>query len=373
MMSFMTSAPPAPTDIVDASTSDALTERLFAAAIAALELETVHLGDRLGYYKSLGETGPITPAAFAKATGTAERYAREWLEQQASAGFIGVEDATAPESERRYFLPAGYESVLVDVVSPNYMPWAASWAVACAQPMDAIVEAFKTGKGVPWEAYGQAGVRAQAAGSRPNFVNALASEWIPGVPGLVDRLRATGARVADVATGGGWAAIELAKAFPGVTVDGLDLDPASIEFAKENLRGSGVEDRVTFQVRDAADPKLAGQYDLVTIFEALHDMSHPVEALKGCRELLAPAGVLMIADENVDDEFRAPGGDYERLLYGFSVMTCLPAGMDAEGAVGTGTVFRPSKLRAYATEAGFSEVIDLPIENDFFRFYQLVP
>jgi 2-polyprenyl-3-methyl-5-hydroxy-6-metoxy-1,4-benzoquinol methylase len=239
--------------------------------------------------------------------------------------------------------------------------------------MDALIEAFKTGKGVPWEAYGEAGVRAQAAGSRPNFVHALASEWIPGVPGLDERLRAGDARVADVATGGGWAAIEMARAFPGITVDGLDLDPASIEFANENLRGSGVGERVTFQVRDAADPKLASRYDLVTIFEALHDMSHPVEALKGCKSLLAPGGVLLIADENVDDEYRAPGTEYERLLYGFSVMTCLPAGMDAEGSAGTGTVFRPAKLRAYAKDAGFSQVIDLPIENDFFRFYQLVP
>ncbi len=354
-------------------TADALTERLFAAAIAALEIETIYVGDRLGYYKSLHESGPIAPPAFARLTGTAERYAREWLEQQASAGLIGVEDPAATESERRYFLPDGHAAVLVDPISPNYMPWAAAWAVACARPMDAIVKAFRTGKGVPWEAYGDAGVQAQAAGSRPNFVHALASEWIPGVPGLAERLQSGPARVADVATGAGWAAIELARAFPQVHVDGLDLDPASIAFANENLRGSGVESRVTFQVRDAADPGLSGKYDLVTIFEALHDMSHPVEALRGCKGLLAPGGVLLVADENVGDEFNVPGSDYERLLYGFSVMTCLPAGMDAEGSPGTGTVFRPAKLRAYAEAAGFSEVIDLPIENDFFRFYQLLP
>ncbi|MEX0782982.1 MAG: class I SAM-dependent methyltransferase [Dehalococcoidia bacterium] len=370
----MTSAPIATAPVDTSATTDALTERLFAAAIAALELETVHLGDRLGYYKSLRESGPINPAAFAKATGTADRYAREWLEQQASAGFITVDDSAAPEQDRRYSLPAGYDAVLVDPVSPNYMPWAAAWAVACAQPMDAIVEAFKTGGGVPWEAYGEAGVRAQAAGSRPNFVHSLASEWLPGVPGLAERLQSgEGARVADVATGGGWAAIEMARAFPGIKVDGLDLDSASIALANDNLRGSGVEDRVTFQVRDAGDPQLAGKYDLVTIFEAVHDMSHPVEALRGCKGLLAPGGVFLIMDENVDDEFRAPGTDYERLLYGFSVLTCLPAGMDAPGAVGTGTVIRPSKLREYAKEAGFSEVIDLPIANDFFRFYQLLP
>jgi 2-polyprenyl-3-methyl-5-hydroxy-6-metoxy-1,4-benzoquinol methylase len=353
--------------------ADALTERLFAATLAAIEIETVYLGDRLGYYKSLQESGPTTPGAFARATSTAERYAREWLEQQASAGFIGVENAGAAESERRYFLPAGHEAVLVDELSPNYMQWGAGWVVACGQPMEAIVQAFKTGSGVPWDVYGEAGVRAQAGGSRPNFVHSLAAEWIPGVPGLVERLQSGGARVADVATGAGWAAIEMARAFPRVRVDGLDLDPLSIERAGTNLAGSGVEDRVTFQVRDAADPQLAGKYELVTIFEALHDMSHPVDALRGCKSLLAPGGVLLIADENVDDEFRAPGTDYERLLYGFSVLTCLPAGMDAEGSAGTGTVMRPSRLRAYATAAGFSDVIDLPIENDFFRFYQLVP
>ncbi|MGH2628304.1 MAG: class I SAM-dependent methyltransferase, partial [Anaerolineales bacterium] len=257
--------------------------------------------------------------------------------------------------------------MLVDPVSPNYMPWAAAWAVACAQPMDKLIRAFRTGAGVPWEAYGEAGINAQAAGSRPNFVHALASEWIPGVPGLVKRLEGDPpARIADVATGAGWAAIEMARAFPKVAVDGLDLDAASIAFANEHLRGSGAEGRVSFQVRDAADPGLAGKYDLVTIFEALHDMSHPVEALKGCKNLLAPGGVLLIADENVDDEFHAPGSEYERLLYGFSVMTCLPAGMDAEDSAATGTVIRPAKVREYARAAGFSEAIDLPIENDFF-------
>jgi 2-polyprenyl-3-methyl-5-hydroxy-6-metoxy-1,4-benzoquinol methylase len=194
------------------------------------------------------------------------------------------------------------------------------------------------------------------------------------VPGLLAQLQSNpAARVADVATGGGWAAIEIARGLPNVRVDGLDLDEASIRVANEHLAGSGVEDRVTFQVRDAADPRLAGQYDLVTIFEALHDMSHPVEALRGCKSLLAPGGVLMIADENVDDEFHVPGSDFERLLYGFSVMTCLPCGMDAENSAATGTVIRPSTLRRYAAEAGFSQVIDLPIANDFFRFYQLIP
>ncbi|HEX6031469.1 MAG TPA: class I SAM-dependent methyltransferase, partial [Tepidiformaceae bacterium] len=276
----MTTAEIDPGRVDDTTAADALTERLFTATIAALELETVHLGDRLGYYRALQEAGPMTPGAFAAFTATAERYAREWLEQQASAGFIGVEDATAAPEDRHYFLPPGYEAVLLDPVSPNYMPWAAGWAVACAQPMDRIVEAFKTGNGVPWEAYGETGVRAQAGGSRPGFHNELGSIWMPAVPGLVERLQSTaGARVADVATGAGWAAIEIARAFPNVRVDGLDLDETSIRVARENLAGSGVEGRVAFQVRDAADPQLAGQYDLVTIFEALHDMSHPVEAL----------------------------------------------------------------------------------------------
>jgi ubiquinone/menaquinone biosynthesis C-methylase UbiE len=163
----------------------------------------------------------------------------------------------------------------------------------------------------------------------------------------------------------------LARAYPRVTVDGIDLDEASIALARRNLAGSGLEDRVAFHVGDAAVPALEAGYDLVTIFEALHDMSHPVDALRAARRLLGPGGSVIVADERVADTFTAPGDDMERLYYGFSVTHCLPVGMTDPPAAGTGAVMRADTVRRYAEAAGFATVDILPIENDLWRFYRL--
>ncbi len=165
----------------------------------------------------------------------------------------------------------------------------------------------------------------------------------------------------------------ITRAYPGIQVDGVDLDEASIEAARRHLDGSGLEDRVTFHLGDAADHRLAGRYDLVTIFEALHDMAYPVEVLRSCRALLAEGGVVVVGDERVADSFTAPADDLERFYYGFSVLHCLPVGMVGDGAAGTGTVMRADTVRRYAEEAGFRGFEVLPIENDFYRFYRLAP
>ena len=208
--------------------------------------------------------------------------------------------------------------------------------------------------------------------NRVSFVNQLGSKWLPAISDVHARLTADPpARVADVGCGTGWSTIELARAYPKIHVDGIDLDEASINAAHENLLGSGLEDRATFAVRDAADPGLAGRYDLVTIFEALHDMSRPVEALRAARNLLADGGSVLIADERAAEVFTAPGDDLEQLLYGWSVLHCLPVGLAEQPSVGTGTAMRPATLRRYANEAGFPHVDVLEVEADFWRFYRL--
>jgi 2-polyprenyl-3-methyl-5-hydroxy-6-metoxy-1,4-benzoquinol methylase len=194
------------------------------------------------------------------------------------------------------------------------------------------------------------------------------------VPEIHSRLEADPpARVADLACGGGISSIAIARGYPNVRVDGIDLDSASIELARRHLAGSGVEDRVTFDVRDAADPTLERRYDLVTMFEALHDMSYPVDVLRAARGLLAEGGVVLVGDERTAESFGAPADDLERLYYGFSILHCLPVGMVGEGAVGTGTVMRPTTVEAYAHAAGFAKVEVASIENDFWRFYLLRP
>ena len=151
------------------------------------------------------------------------------------------------------------------------------------------------------------------------------------------------------------------------------MDAASIEAARQHLAGTGLEERVRFDLRDAADEELAGSYDLVYIHEALHDMSYPVEVLSACRALLAHGGSVIVADERVPDEFDPPSDELERFYYGFSVFHCLPVGMVGDNAAGTGTVMRTETVRQYADQAGFGRFEILPIENDFYRFYLMAP
>jgi SAM-dependent methyltransferase len=353
---------------------DELVERLFGSALGAMDLLCVYLGDRLGLYRALAETGPSTSAELASAAGVNERYAREWLEQQALTGILEAVDPEVSDHERRYAVPAGHDEVLLDGASLNHMAPMAQMVVACALPIHTVLEAFGTGDGIPYADYGADLHEGQARFTRPLFERLLASEWLPAVPVVHDRLRSDPpARVADLACGLGRSSTAIARAYPTVAVDGIDLDQASIARARQLLAGSGVEERVTFQCRDAADPELSGRYDLVTMFEALHDMSYPVDVLRAARGLLADGGSVLVGDERTAERFALDAGDVERLYYGFSVLHCLPVGMVGEHAAGTGTVMREDTVRGYAHQAGFASCEVAPIENDFWRFYVLTP
>jgi 2-polyprenyl-3-methyl-5-hydroxy-6-metoxy-1,4-benzoquinol methylase len=337
-----------------------------------LELGTVYLGDRLGLYQALKEAGPATPAQLADRTGTHERYAREWLEQQAVAGILDVDNLAAEAGARVYDLPGSHAEVLTERDSLAYLAPLARTFVGVLRPIDALVEAFRTGGGVPYPEYGIDTREGIAAMNRPMFVNLLTAEWLPALPDVHSRLHADPpAQVADIACGAGWSTIAIAKAYPKIHIDGFDSDEASIELAHKNVAEAGLSDRVTFHVHDAAKPVPSGPYDLVTIFEAIHDMARPVEALRAVRGMLAPGGAVLVADERVAETFIAPGDEVERFMYGASVLHCLPVGMAEQPSAGTGTVIRPDTMRRYAMEAGFSNLEILPIENDFWRFYRL--
>ena len=361
---------------VQASSSaatEALAERLFEATIDTLEIASVHIGGRLGFYRALAEGGDATPAELASHTGTDERYVREWLEQQAVAGFLTVDDPDSEPSKRRYALPDAHRPVFVDDEDLNLLTPLATLAVGVLRPIDALLDAYRTGDGVPYDLYGADTREGIGAINRPQFMR-LVPEWFASVPEIDARLRAQPpAVVADLACGTAWSSIAIARAYPGVTFDAIDEDAESIETARKNIDAAGLENRVKTIVHDASDPALRGRYDLVTIFEALHDMNHPVEALRTARSNLAEGGSLLVADERVAERFTAPGDEIERLNYGWSVLHCLAVGRIDEDSVGTGTVMRPDTVRAYAAEAGFGRVDVLPIEHDFWRFYRLVP
>jgi len=287
---------------------NALAERLLQAEMAALDLYVVYLGQRLGLYRALADAGPVTATELAERSGTSERYVREWLEHQAVAGFIDVEDASAPGADRRYSLPPDHVEVLVDRDSLSFSAHKAIEIVRASRRLPELVEAFRHGGGIPplpWEPEGRADF------NRPRFVNLLGRVWLPSIQEVHDRL--------------------------------------------------------------TADPGFSGRYDLATIFEALHDMARPVEALRAARSLLAPGGWVLVADELVGEEFAVPAGDRERYNYGWSVVNCLPDAMGDPETAATGAVLRPAVLRAYALEAGFEEVEVLPIETEYWRFYRLTP
>jgi len=344
--------------------------RVAGAAIGALELMCVHLGDRLGLYEALA-TGPATAPELAERTGIDARYAREWLEQQATAGFLAVDaDPVDGDPDNRVFrLPIAAQVCLLDPDSLAAMAPLAQLVVEAPESFDAVVEAYRTGGGVSFGEYGD-GVRAfQAAANRPQYVNLLASQWLPSMPDVVARLEG-GARVADVGCGVGWSSIALARAFEAVTIDGFDLDEASIADARSLAISEGLSDRVHFQVRNAADAA-PGSYDVVCCFESLHDMARPVEALSAMRSMLAPGGTVFIADERAEPFLPDNPDPIQHLLYAASVLHCLPVGRSEAPSAATGTVMQTATLERYARDAGFDNVDVLPIEHDMFRFYRL--
>ena len=351
---------------------DALAGRVGAALLGALDVQAIYLGDRLGLYRALAEGGPATAPELAARSGIDPRYAREWLEHQAVGAILDVDDVDAAADERRYSLPAGHEEVLVDEESLAYLAPLSRFVVGSAQRMPDILAAYRTGGGVDWADYGPDVVEAQEGVNRPQFTH-LVGDWIDALPDIAARLRDGEGRVADVACGTGWSSISIARHFPDIAVDGIDIDAGSIERAKAHAAAEGLTDRVSFLFADAADSEGAGRYDLVTIFEAVHDMARPAEVLAAARRLLAPGGAVLIGDERVAERFTAPGDEAERLFYGYSVVACLANGLADPPSVGTGTVLRPAALEAIAREAGFTRFTVLPTEHESFRFYRLDP
>jgi 2-polyprenyl-3-methyl-5-hydroxy-6-metoxy-1,4-benzoquinol methylase len=337
-----------------------LPTRLFTAMLGAYELSTVYLGVRLGCYTALAEAGPANAGELAARCGVHPRYAREWLEQQAVAGFLVVEDSMVAAAARVYTLPREH----ADLADPEGPLAAMALMHAGIGSVTArLVDAYRSGTGLDYAEYG-ADVRAGQAGfvreTYPTLLPAVlraaisdtATSWIPD-------------RIIDLGCGAGWSSLALADAFPDVRIDGLDSDAACIEQAGANAAAAGLADRVSFEVCDAAEPvtraaSAGGRYDVALFCDVLHDLARPVEALVSARELLTERGFAVVVDEPATDDFTAPGDQLQRGLYVASVLHCLPVAMAERPSAATGALLRPSTLRAYAREAGFARVRELP-------------
>lgn len=351
--------------------AEQLAERLLSDAVATMETFNVHLGISLGLYQALAR-GKTDPRGLAERAGIHPRYAREWLEQQAVAGIVHADSEPDDPYARVFSLPDGHREVLLDGDSAAYLGPLAGFATSFASILPQLEAAFRTGGGVPYHAYGPLTRHGIAGLNRPMFRADLGG-WLAALPDRQQRLAAGPARVLDLGCGAGASTVAIAELFPQVQVHGVDLDAASVAEARERAASHRLADRVTFAQADAAT--LAGsedRYELVCVFEALHDMADPVAVLRTVRGLLAPGGAVLVGDERVAERFSAPGDLVERLNYGFSVLHCLPATRAEGSAVEAGTVLRPETVQEYAGRAGLTSTV-LPVDHDLWRFYRLDP
>jgi 2-polyprenyl-3-methyl-5-hydroxy-6-metoxy-1,4-benzoquinol methylase len=346
-------------------TAEGLVERIFEASLAALDIFTIYLGDRLGLYRVLNERGPLDATGLAAAAGIDERYALEWLEQQATTGILEY------RGDGLFELPQPYAKVLAERDDANYFAPLARMMVSVGGTMPRVVEAYKTGAGIDWGDYSPDLVEGQSELNRPFFLGSFVKDVLPGIPEVDGALRQRGARAAEIGFGGGWAAIAIAGEYADVTVAGFDIDGPSVEMANANALESGVADRVTFHHVDAGKVSGDGTFDVVYAVECIHDMANPVAALKAMRDLVKPGGHVLVLDEAVGEEFTGAVDDTERFFYGWSATACLLNGRVEQPSNATGTVIRPATLERLAREAGFSGIEVADVDAGFFRAYLL--
>ena len=353
------------------TTEEALTSRLLQSTTQALELYGIYLGKELGLYDALKSGLRVTPPELADAAGIAPRYAREWLEQQAVAGLLNVERASLPADERRYWLPAEHANVLAAEDHPAHLAPLAQMVAGIGGALERVVAAYRTGDGVAYPHFGASFRKGQAGINRPAFLTDLVTRWIPAMPDVHQALVASRLRVADVGCGAGWSTISMARTFPQAEVLGFDADEASVNDARTIAAAHGVP--VRFEVSDAATLAEYGPFDVVLVLEALHDMAQPVEVLRSLGQALTSGGSVIVADEKVGEHFHAPADDLERLMYGWSIVHCLPVSMAEQPSAAIGTVIREETLRSLASAAGLTRIDVLPVDGGFFRLYRLRP
>jgi SAM-dependent methyltransferase len=357
---------------ITADPVEALADRIFGESLGALHQFTVYLGVRLGLFRALAGTAGLTVAELAETAGIDPRYALEWVQAEVISQLL-VADSTDYTTAVVSLAP-GVVETLVDETSPAYVGAMSQATVAVGTAATQLLDAYRGGTGLPFSAYGPELVPAQAAFNRPAYVNELANSWLPQVPDMHARLSDASrpATVADVGCGCGWSAIELAKAFPHIRVDGYDVDPESIEAARRNAIEQGVGERVRFELVDAAASKYGdGDYDVVFFFECVHDFGRPVEALETARAAVAADGFVVVVDERAAD-LPQVGDPMEMFFAVVSATWCLPQSRVVRDCEAPGTLMRPATLEAFARRAGWAGIEVLPIEHPVFRFYRLV-
>ncbi len=314
---------------------------------ATLNTALVVMGDKLGLYRALAGAGPLTPGELAERTGTAERYVREWLNAQAAGGFVSYD----PDGGR-YTLPPEQTVALTDPDSPAYLPGFFQIALGSVIDSPRIMDATRSGAGFGWNEHVPDVLDGCERFFRPGYNANLTSAWLPALDGVVAKLE-RGARVADVGCGHGSSTILMAQAYPHSTFTGTDYDGGSIETARSRARDTGVDGRVQFETAPAAAYAGTG-YDLVTMFDCLHDMGDPVGAARHVRGTLKPDGTWMIVEPNAADRVEGNLNPVGRAYYAFSTLLCTPASLSQEVGLALGAQAGEARIRDVVTAAGFT-------------------
>jgi SAM-dependent methyltransferase len=314
---------------------------------ATLNAALVVMGDRLGYYHAMADAGPVTPAELAERTNTSEHYTREWLNAQAAGGFAEYDGATG-----KYHLPPEQAVALTDESSPAFLPGFFQIALGTVLHTTETIEAARSGAGIGWHEHSSDVHLGCERFFRPGYNANLVAGWLPALDDVVQKLE-TGAKVADIGCGHGASTILMAQAFPQSTFAGSDYHPESIEIARQRAAEAGVSDRVTFEVASATQYS-GSDYDLVTTFDALHDMGDPVGASKRVRESLKSDGTWMVVEPMAGDRVEDNLNPVGRAYYGFSTLLCTPASLSQDVGLALGTQAGPARIKDVTTAAGFT-------------------
>lgn len=314
---------------------------------ATLNAALVVMGDKLGLYRALAGAGPLAPAEVAERTGTAERYVREWLNAQAAGGYVDYDPASG-----RYTLPPEQAVALTDPDSPAFLPGFFQVALGSVLDSPRIVEAARTGAGLGWHEHGSDVFDGCERFFRPGYNASLVPEWLPALEGVVAKLEA-GALVADIGCGHGSSTILMAQAFPKSSFVGSDYHEGSIQTARQRAVGAAVADRVRFEVAPAAAYSGSG-YDLVTMFDCLHDMGDPVGAARHVRSTLKPDGTWMIVEPRAGDRVEENLNPVGRAYYGFSTLLCTPASLSQDVGLALGAQAGEARIRDVVGAGGFT-------------------
>lgn len=359
------SPPATPTPSVDPDRLMSFVLRAVDETGAALNCALVVMGQRLGYYRSLVENGPSTPAELAERTHTDQHYAREWLNAQAAGGFVAYDPATG-----RYHLPPEQATALHDETSPAFVGGLFQLAYGTLRDALTIVDAARTGAGMGWGEHNSDVHVGCEKFFLPTYASHIVNDWIPALEGVADKL-AGGARVADVGCGHGGSTLLMAQAFPNSVFVGTDVHAGSIETARQRAGAAHADLQVSFEVA-AADEISGGPNDLVTMFDCLHDMGDPVGAARRVREVIAEDGTWMIVEPAAGDRVEDNLNPIGRAYYGFSTLLCTPSSLAQPVGMALGTQAGPARIRDVVREAGFSR-FRAAAQTPFNNIFQVQP